>query len=297
MRYAKMICVMSSGVLLCACAPPQSSVDLGAEQADLRAAADAYHEAGQTVDIDSLIDLYTNDALILPPNAAEEKGLQGVRSFIDGFSQTPGFAIRFDDMTVEVAASGDMGYTLADAVISVEGPDGEPVRDRIRDFHLWKKQDGKWKVAIDISNSEIPLPGVDDTSEADREAISQLRQREIEAFSAGDVEALGSIFTEDAVLMPPNELGFQGAEARAVWLRGLYEEASVQGVYTGTELTLAGDWAFEQIAMTLTTTPVAGGVAVEEVGKALHVYRRQPDGSWKIALDIWNTDSPPASGQ
>ncbi len=97
--------------------------------------------------------------------------------------------------------------------------------------------------------------------------------------------------------MPPNEPGFQGAEARAVWLRGLYEEASVQGVYTGTELTLAGDWAFEQLAMTLTTTPVAGGGAVEEVAKGLHVYRRQPDGSWKIALDIWNTDSPTLSGQ
>ncbi|MCH9004752.1 MAG: hypothetical protein IH838_05605 [Proteobacteria bacterium] len=66
MKYTTVICVTFSGVLLCACT--QSSVDLEAEQAALRAAADAYHEAAQTVDIDSLVDLYTDDGLMLPPN-------------------------------------------------------------------------------------------------------------------------------------------------------------------------------------------------------------------------------------
>ena len=163
MKYTRVACVTFSSALLCACGQP--SVDVEAERAALRIAADAYHEAAQTVDIDSLVDLYTNDGLILPPNAAEEEGLEGVRRFVNAFTQTPGFTARFGDMTVEVATSGDMGYTLTDAVISVEGPDGEPVQDLIRDFHLWKKQDGEWKVAIDIFNSELPLPEAEDTSE------------------------------------------------------------------------------------------------------------------------------------
>ena len=162
MRYTKMTCVMSFGTLLCACAQP--SVDPEAERAALRAAADAYHEAvqAQTVDMDRLVDLYADDGLMIPPNAPVEEGLQAVRNFATAFSQMPGFAIRFEDTRAEVAASGDMGYTLADAVLSVEGPDGEPVQDQLRDFHLWKKQDGEWKVAIDIWNSELPLPGASD---------------------------------------------------------------------------------------------------------------------------------------
>ena len=155
MKYTLMIYVAFSTVFLSACT--QSSVDVEAEQAALRAAADAYHEAAQTVDIDSVVDLYTNDGLILPPNAAEEEGLEDVRNFATAFTQTPGWGIRFDDVRVEVAASGDMGYTLANAVVTIEGPDGEPVEDQVRDFHLWKKQDGEWKVAIDIWNSENPM--------------------------------------------------------------------------------------------------------------------------------------------
>ena len=155
MKTMRMIYITLTSVLLGACVPP--SVDVEAEQASLRAAADAYHAAGQTTDIDSLVSLYTDDGLMLPPNAADEAGLDSIRNYVAAFTQMPGFSIRFDNVRVGVAASGDMGYTLADTIITVDGTDGGPVEDRVRDFHLWKKQDGEWKLAIDIWNSELPL--------------------------------------------------------------------------------------------------------------------------------------------
>jgi uncharacterized protein (TIGR02246 family) len=157
MKFTRTICITISSVLLGACAPP--SVDVEAEQASLRATADAYHEAAQTSDMDSFAGFYTDDGVMLPPNAADEVGRQRVRNFGTAFTQLPGFSMRFENMRVGVAASGDMGYTLADGTIGFEGPDGEPVEDKIRDFHLWKKQNGAWKLAIDIWNSELPLPG------------------------------------------------------------------------------------------------------------------------------------------
>jgi ketosteroid isomerase-like protein len=41
-----------------------------------------------------------------------------------------------------------------------------------------------------------------------------------------------------------------------------------------------------------TLAPRAGGEAVEEHYRGLHIYRRQPDGTWRIAQEIWNTLTP-----
>ena len=72
----------------------------------------------------------------------------------------PGAKARFETPRImEVSRGGDLGYTLGDAVLSFERPDGEPVTQRVREFHLWKKQDdGSWQIVIDIWNSGTPPP-------------------------------------------------------------------------------------------------------------------------------------------
>ena len=162
MKFITVVFITLPTMLLSACT--QSSVDTAAEQAALRAAADAYHAAGEALDADTFADFYASDGLILPPNEPGVSGRDGAHNFMSTFAEVPGAGVSFSDANVVVAASGDMGYTLADAVVRFEGPDGEPEEDKIRDFHLWKKQDGEWKIAIDIWNSEIPLPVVAATS-------------------------------------------------------------------------------------------------------------------------------------
>jgi ketosteroid isomerase-like protein len=156
MKYVTMICVTFLSLLLCACT--QSSVDPEAEQAALLAAADAHHEAAHSGDFGSMADYYANDGLMMEPHAAEIQGLQGVRNFFDAGAEIPELRLRFSDVRAEVAASGDMGYTLADLEIRAKGRDGEPWENKYRDFHLWKKQGGEWKIAIDIWNAELPWP-------------------------------------------------------------------------------------------------------------------------------------------
>jgi len=131
--------------------------------------------------------------------------------------------------------------------------------------------------------------------EADKTAIAELREQEMAAFSSGDVGALEKLFTTDIKLMPPNENAVTGTEGLRSWAENMYSMISVQGEYTSSDLTLAGDWAFEQLTMILTMTPVDGGEPIMGTGKCLHVYKRQADGSWKIAQDIWNMDNPAAS--
>lgn len=143
-----------------------------------------------------------------------------------------------------------------------------------------------------------PSPIPSGTTEADRQAITQVRQQEITLFGAGDIDKVLAVFTDDVVIMPPNEPVLVGKEAVRSWLQEMYKQFKIEGTYTSaSDLTVTGDWAFERMAITLKLTPTGGGAAVEDVGKGFHVYRRQGDGSWKIAQDIWNSDKPVPGGQ
>jgi len=274
-------------LILAACSGP-AAVDLDAERAALREAATSYHAAARATNTDALAGLYAADGRVLPPGEDSVAGMAGIREFVAAFSSTPGFSVTVDDddLVVEVAAGGDMGYTLATVGVSVTGPAGTPVSETYRDFHVWKKEGGQWKLAVDIWNS----PAAADTAAADRQALTAIRQREEAAFSAGDIAAMNALFTDDALIMPPNEPAVQGSAARNAWLTALYDQVTVESTYLDAELTLAGDFAYETLVFTLAATPLAGGEPTVENGKGLHIYQRQADGSWKIALDVWNTD-------
>ncbi len=291
MKFTTVICVTFSSVLLCACT--QSSVDLGAEQAALRAAADAYHEAAQTADIDSLVDLYTNDGLILPPNAQEEKGLEGARNFFAAVAEIPGFRARFDNVRVGVAASGDMGYTLADIEISVEGPDGEPAEDNERDFHLWKKQDGEWKIAIDIWNSELPLPGAaPGGTDSDVAGVQAWSDAMLAAQAAGDVDASMDLLTDDAVGMPLDAPIIGDADAWRAYWENTYSGVSLEPALSYAEHQAGGDWGFVSGTWTVSVAAEDGGEPQRIAANFVVVVHREDVGAWKLARVVWHPAQP-----
>ncbi len=132
---------------------------------------------------------------------------------------------------------------------------------------------------------------------ADVEAINQVRELEAVTLSSEAIEDLGAVYTDDVRFMPPNEPALMGREASQSWFAGFVEEFAVSLEYTGSDVTVAGDWAIERYVGTVMMTPKAGGETITETLKGIHIYRRQPDGSWRIAQDIWNSnEAPPAGG-
>jgi len=130
--------------------------------------------------------------------------------------------------------------------------------------------------------------------EADRAAIADLREQEMAAFSSGDVSTLEKLYTSDVHVMPPDDKAVTGTQNLREWAENMFSMISVDGKYISSDLTLAGDVAIDRLTMNLIITPADGGEAIMESGKCVHVYERQPDGSWKIAQDIWNMDGPAA---
>jgi uncharacterized protein (TIGR02246 family) len=158
MNTKKLLTLM--GILIAGACSSGATIDREANVAALRETAEAYHAAASGKDAQAVITFYADDAMMVPPNADRVEGIEGVRNYRFGFIETPGVELRFETIRVEVASGGDMGWTLAIGDVNFTRPDGEPGSDRVRDFHVWKKQDdGSWKVVVDMWNSEFPAGG------------------------------------------------------------------------------------------------------------------------------------------
>jgi len=128
--------------------------------------------------------------------------------------------------------------------------------------------------------------------EADKAAIRNLHDQTAAASNAGD---LARLFTDDAIMMLPNEPALVGREAIHTWAQGLFDQFTLEETVTTEEIQVAGDWAFLRGTYTFTMTPKPEGETQEETGKCVHIVQRQPDGSWKNTRLMWNSDQPAVS--
>lgn len=136
-----------------------------------------------------------------------------------------------------------------------------------------------------------PAPQAD--TPGDIAAINDVRNREMTLVTGGDVDKLLAVYTSDVVVMPPNEPVIRGHDAVRKWGEATFGQVGMTGQYTNSDVTVAGDWAVDRYTGVLRVTPKGGGDTVEEQIKGIHIMKRQSDGSWLIAEDIWNTDSQP----
>ncbi len=129
-------------------------------------------------------------------------------------------------------------------------------------------------------------------AEADVEAINSLRDEFIGLDNASDAAGLASLYTNDAVLMPPNQAAVTGNQAIESWFQTTFDQFTTEFTVASEELEVVGDWAFDWGAYMTALTPKAGGEPTEDRGKYIVILRKQVDGSWRIAHDIWNSDNP-----
>ena len=115
--------------------------------------------------------------------------------------------------------------------------------------------------------------------------------REIgKAFSRGDAAAIAAFYTDDAVVMPPNSKMIKGRKAIEEFWKGAMG-MGVRSIQLDTLDVQSGtDLAYEIGNATMIIQPQGGKAATDTV-KYVVVWKRQPDGSWKLAADIWNSIS------
>jgi len=141
-----------------------------------------------------------------------------------------------------------------------------------------------------------PEPPTEDVAnvEADIEALKAAIEDWDVAWNSQDLEKLLSFYTEDAVRMPPNEAAEVGNEAIRASLKRSFGDFPSEEDNTIGDVRVSGDLGYVRGTVEATTTPKAGGDPVVENSKWITVYQRQPDGSWKIISEIWNSNRPPS---
>jgi uncharacterized protein (TIGR02246 family) len=128
---------------------------------------------------------------------------------------------------------------------------------------------------------------------ADAEAVRAVPEAERAAYESGNTAALADLVTDDVVVMPPNQAALHGRQALVEWETALAAQMTVTfQSYQSDDIQVSGDVAIERYSGSVTFTPKAGGEAMSETMKGIHIYRRQADGSWKISQDIWSSNEP-----
>jgi len=118
-----------------------------------------------------------------------------------------------------------------------------------------------------------------------------------EGMKAADVAKIGSVFCDDVVMMPPNETSLYGKDEAMEWYQEYYEHFRMT-VLNGTErdVRIIGDQAIELWTYMVAIDPVRGGDRIRDDGRSLTVWRREPDGIWRVSETIWNSIRPIGSG-
>ena len=118
----------------------------------------------------------------------------------------------------------------------------------------------------------------------------QLNDTMLQGLAQGDAALIASVYAPDARLLPPGLDVQTGADNQRYW------QAPVDaGLRYGHIETVSyeeyGDTAIEEGRWELRASAEA---PVVDAGKFLIVHRRQPDGTWKYAIDMFNSSLPAA---
>jgi uncharacterized protein (TIGR02246 family) len=120
----------------------------------------------------------------------------------------------------------------------------------------------------------------------DLTTVDGLKAELVHAFEQGDAALAASLYEPGARLLPPGAAVITGADAVREFFEKRFAAGSDGGVLETVRLDDYGDVAVEEGRY--------GRRAGEELldsGKYLAVFRRQPDGTWRWATDMWNSDA------
>jgi ketosteroid isomerase-like protein len=118
----------------------------------------------------------------------------------------------------------------------------------------------------------------------------------MDAVKAGDIGTIISLYAENAVLMPPNDMSLWGRKELEEWHQEYFADFRVATFADiEREVTLMDDWAVERFSYMVAIQPLLGGERIRDDGRFLALWKRE-EGVWRMAQAMFNSMRPIGAG-
>jgi uncharacterized protein (TIGR02246 family) len=137
---------------------------------------------------------------------------------------------------------------------------------------------------------------VPDTRAADEKAVRDGEAQWVKDFAAKDVEKVAGHYADDGYSMIPDMTIMKGKDAIRAGLKEEFSDPNCTLDFhpDKVEVAKSGDIAYSQGEYTYTSTDSKTKKRLIEHGGYVEVYKKQADGSWKVAEDIATQEAAPA---
>ena len=146
----------------CTTAPPP---DTTAEDSQaIRAATKQFVDAINRGDAAAVAAHYTEEAKRLPPNRQMIVGRESIQAHYQGI-----FDAGVSDLqttVIDLHVSGDMAHDVGKYSLTIQPEEGETFSVSGKFVTIWKRENGSWKIDVDIWNSSVPLPIAEEEEDA-----------------------------------------------------------------------------------------------------------------------------------
>ena len=128
------------------------AADTKASEQALRDLDAQWSAAAAAKDVEKTVSFYSDDAIVMPPNAPADTSKEAIRKgwkdFLDSISE-----ISWKTTRVEIAKSGDLAVLVGTYDMTMK--DG--TKDHGKYCEVWEKQpNGNWKCGTDMFSSDLP---------------------------------------------------------------------------------------------------------------------------------------------
>jgi ketosteroid isomerase-like protein len=242
---------------------------------------------------DAFLAFMSDDSIVFAPDPANGKKTWEARP------KRPGL-LSWEPIYADISAAGDMGYDTGPWEFRPKGAEDKPVA--FGNFMtIWKKQaDGTFKFALDLgisnpqptsaqtlSYSNLKSKATKNSTESDLGAgRSNILNIERELSSAtmaqGALKAYPSYMADDVRLLHEGKFPFVGKQAARAALEAKAGKMSWQPAMS--DVARSVDLGYSYGSYDFKSTDGKS----DENGYYVHIWKRQPDGKWKLVIEVLN---------
>lgn len=158
MKHATILC---SAVLMALLFTDCSSSAADTREADAQALKDneaRWNQDYASKDAEKLLAHYADDAVLIAPGTPAASGKDAIRKELQAMVADPALSLKFQPAKIEVAKSGEVGYTQGSYTLTMTDPASKQVINDHGSYATTYRKDpgGSWKAVVDIASSELP---------------------------------------------------------------------------------------------------------------------------------------------